>query len=174
MVVNYCWLLSLDEKVFTNDFNKLEYLIWCNLPAAITILYWYIISVKENYRSMEELERYVAGTESVITMCLVQGARLLNHSIFTFTASSKSRCISVCSMRSDCKSINFNVVDRTCDINTQVATSYKAVHDFDSQRSADYIYASTIKCWLYPCDARGSISAFTLILTLTKILEYWR
>lgn len=79
-------------------------------------------------------------------MCLVQGAKLLNHAMISFTNSSKVACVSVCSMRPDCKSINFHSVDLTCDINDEAATSYKAILDFDNQLSAAYIYASTTVC----------------------------
>lgn len=103
-------------------------------------------SLAENYRFNEEMERNVNGVESTIAMCLVREAKLLNHVIMTFTASSKSRCISVCSMHANCKSINFHIGDRTCDINNEAATSYKAVLDFNNQLSEDNIYASTTVC----------------------------
>lgn len=108
------------------------------------------------------MERNVGGTESAITMCLVQGARIQHHNMTTITTRSQLTCKSVCSMHSDCKSINFHLVYRTCDINDEAATSYKAVLDFDNQLSVDYIYAVQLSADLH---VRENICIFSPIKT---------
>ena len=96
----------------------------------------------ENYA--DELERKSTDAESSINMCIIEGARLDNHTITTFTARSVLICITICSRRPDCMSINYHLVDRTCDMNDKAAANYQAILDF-------HTHHNTIWCCLPVC-----------------------
>ena len=95
---------------------------------------------------MEELERHAAGVESAINMCVIEGARLLNHVITTFTTRSSLLCVTLCSRQPGCMSINYHFGTNTCEINNRVATDYRAVDDFSRGLSQDNLYYSTSEC----------------------------
>ena len=94
------------------------------------------------------MESQIIGPATTVKMCVVQGAKLLNHIIATFTASSQLACVSLCSIKPDCLSINYNLVDKTCELNDKVATDYRAIYDFFTELYPDHIYYSTSVCWM--------------------------
>ena len=89
------------------------------------------------------MESQIIGPATTVKMCVVQGAKLLNHIITTFTACSQLVCVSLCSIKPDCLSINYNLVHNTCELNDKVATDYRAIYDFFTELSPDNIFYST-------------------------------
>ena len=81
-------------------------------------------------------------------MCVVQGAKLLNHIITTFTACLQLVCVSLCSIKPDCLSINYTLVHNTCGLNDKVAIDYRAICDFFTELSPDNIFYSASVCWM--------------------------
>ena len=92
------------------------------------------------------MERSATDSHSYINMCMRKGARLENNVIATFAARSDLICLTICSRRPDCRSVNYHLVDQTCDINDKAATDYRAIHDFDTDLSSENVYYITSEC----------------------------
>ena len=94
----------------------------------------------------EMLPSTSSGIGSSQTLCQVYGATLEDHTVHSVKTHSLNQCASLCMQFEACRSCNYDIFSKQCDLNNVDSKHYTAVVSFNNLLQDNYVYMSKRQC----------------------------